>query len=97
MLWEQNQNSTQQIKYKMQNSTSYILNCSTARKENVMGRKIRFEKMFNETECSELIFCGPSNKDGTYAMCVGCPECGEDIQVVLSAEEIEELHGATRS
>jgi transcription initiation factor IIE alpha subunit len=59
-----------------------------------MARKIRFEKMFNEAECSELIFCGPSDKDSTYAMCVGCPACGEDIQVVLSAEEIEELHGA---
>jgi hypothetical protein len=59
-----------------------------------MARKIRFEKMFNEAECSELIFCGPSDKDGTYAVCMGCPSCGEDIQVVLSAEELEELHGA---
>ena len=57
-----------------------------------MSRKIRYEKMFNEAMSSELIFCGPSEKDGSYALCVGCPECGEDIQVELSPDDIMELY-----
>lgn len=59
-----------------------------------MARRILFEKMFNEEEYSELIFCGPDTRDGTYAMCMGCPECGEDNQVVLNLEEINELQHA---
>ena len=55
-------------------------------------RKIRFIKTINEEEGSELTFCGPSDKDGTYAITIGCYMCGEDIQVPLSLSEIEELH-----
>lgn len=55
-------------------------------------RKIRFIKTIDEEEGSELIFCGPSDKDGTYVIAIGCYVCGEDIQVPLSLSEIEELH-----
>jgi len=55
-------------------------------------RKIRFIKTINEEECSELTFCGPSDRDGTYAIIVDCYACDEDIQIPLSLSEIEELH-----
>ena len=55
-------------------------------------RKILFEMEYNKAEGAKLVFCGPSNKDETYAICVDCPECGEEIQVVFSLDNLEQLH-----
>lgn len=56
-----------------------------------MARKIRFQKIFNTEEESSICFCGPSNKDGTYAFNVNCPNCLEDITVVLNNKDLYEL------
>jgi hypothetical protein len=55
-------------------------------------RKILFEKQFDEEECCSVVFAGPSDKDGSYALITDCNECSNEIQVVLSEEEIIELY-----
>lgn len=56
-----------------------------------MSREIRFQKIFNIEEESSIYFCGPSNKDGTYAFNIECPNCLKELTVVLDNKDLYEL------
>jgi hypothetical protein len=55
-------------------------------------REILFEKEFDNISCAGIAFCGPSDKDKSFAFVVDCSECTNEMHIVLSENEIIELH-----
>jgi hypothetical protein len=59
-------------------------------------REILFEKEFDNVSCAGIAFCGPSDKDKdkdkNFAFVVNCSEYTNEMHIVLSENDIIELH-----